>query len=241
MKTVFFASAAVAALIAAPAVAQETVGSAGVAYNYADAKGIESHGATIDGIVATPIFGDWTVTMKAAGSYADTDIIGDDTALSGQVFLTKKLDTVRVGGFVGSSDAFGATQTEIGAVAQKYFNQVTLTGALSYANINNVIEGADADIINVQAEAAYYATPALRLAAGVAYSEGDILDIDGETFAAKVGAEYQFASSPYSVFASYTYTDADYSVETDGFNIGVRYNFGGGLQARDQAGAGFGL
>lgn len=241
MKTVFFASAAVAALIAAPAVAQETVGSVGVAYNYADAEGIESNGVTVDGIVATPAFGDWTVTFKGAGSYVDTDIVGDDTTLAGQVFLTKKLDTVRVGGFVGSSDVAGATMTEVGAVAQKYFDRVTLTGAVSYGNVNNLYAGADADVWNVQAEAAYYATPALRLAAGVAYNNFDVLGADADNYAAKIGAEYQIAQSPYSVFASYTYVDADNGIETDGVNIGVRYNFGGGLQARDQAGAGFGL
>lgn len=242
MKTVFFASAAVAALIAAPAVAQETVGSVGVAYNYADADGIEAHGATIDGIVATPVFGDWTVTFKGEGSYVDADFIGDDTALAGSVFLTKKLDTVRVGGFVGSSDVLGATQTEIGAVAQKYFNQVTLTGAVSYANVNNLVEFNDADVWTVQAEAAYYATPALRLAAGVSYSDQQVADLDGEVFAAKVGAEYQFASSPYSVFASYTYADADdLALESNAIKVGVRYNFGGNLQARDRAGAGLGL
>ena len=241
MKTVFFASAAAAALIAAPAIAQETVGSVGVAYNYADAEGVEANGATIDGIVATPIFGDWTVTFKGEGSYVDADITGEDTALAGKIFMTTKLDTVRVGGFVGSSDVLGATMTEVGAVAQKYFEQATLTGAVSYGNVNNVVAAADADVWSAKAEAAYYATPALRLAAGVSYDNVDLLGDDAETWSGKVGAEYQFSASPYSVFASYTYTDADTGIQAEGFNVGVRYNFGGGLQARDQAGAGFGL
>lgn len=239
MKTVFFASAAVAALIAAPAFAQDATGSVGVSYNYADADGIESNGATIDGIVATPAFGDWTVTFAAAGSYVDADFTGEDTSLAGSVYLTKKLDTVRVGGFVSSSDFLGATKTEVGGVAQKYFQKATLTGAVSYANANNVVMNNDADIWTVAGDVAYYATPALRLVAGASYANVDLLGTDVDVWSAKVGGEYQFAASPYSVYANYTYSDADSIVETDGFNIGVRYNFGGGLQARDQAGAGF--
>lgn len=238
MKTVFFATAAAAAaLIAAPAMAQDAIGSVGVSYDYTDVDGLgETNGATVDGIVATPIFGDWTVTMAGNVAYTDADFAGEDTSVAGAIALTKKIGTYRVGGFYKAAEAYRDTENTFGAVAQKYFDQATLTGVASYSTVY------DQNVWSVAGEAAYYATPALRLAAGVSYSDAEFAGIDGDVWAAKVGAEYQVAQSPYSVFASYTYTDGDdFAIESDGIKVGVRYNFGGGLQARDQAGAGFGL
>ena len=242
MKTVFFASAAVAALIAAPAMAQDTAGSIGLSYQYTDtdagiASGLESHSAIIDGVVATPVFGDWTVTFAGKGTYIDSDMAADEeTTLGGSVALTKAIGTYRVGGFYAAEEFQGSTLNTFGGVAQKYFDRATLTGVVSYGSVY------DADIWSVEADAAYYATEALRLNAGVSFKNADMMGFDGDVLAAKVGAEYQFATSPYSVFASYTYTDADdFAIESDGIKVGVRYNFGGNLQARDRAGAGLGL
>ena len=53
MKTVFLASVAAATLIAAPAFAQDAIGSVGVAYNYADVDGTDINRGVIDGVVAS--------------------------------------------------------------------------------------------------------------------------------------------------------------------------------------------
>ena len=242
MKTVFFASAAIAALIAAPAFAQETAGSAGVSYQYNEAdygavKGIDTDTFAIDGVVATPIFGDWTVTAAAKVENTESDLFKSETNLSGSAALTKVIGTYRVGGFYAAEEMNGATLNTFGAVAQKYFDRATITGVASYGSIY------DNDVWSVQADAAFYATPALRLNAGLGYSNVDNgFGADVDYVAVSAGAEYQFEASPYSVFASYTYTDADkLGLEDNGFKIGARYNFGGNLQARDRAGAALGL
>ena len=163
MKTILLASAAAATLFAAPAFAQDAVGSVGVAYNHskAEAFGAEADldGATVAGVVATPAFGDWTATFNAAGTYSDNDF-GDETTLSGAVHLTKAIEDMRFGGFVGAEEiAGGDTLMTFGAEGQKYFQQATLTGVVSYGTVD------DADLWTVGGEAAFYATPALRLAA----------------------------------------------------------------------------
>ncbi|WP_395945125.1 hypothetical protein [Brevundimonas sp.] len=240
MKTILLASAAAATLFAAPAFAQDAVGSVGVAYNHAKteagAADNDMNGAKIDGVVATPAFGDWTVTFNAAGTYTDSDFGGDETGLSGAVHLTKAVEDMRFGGFVSGEELpLGYTLTTFGAEGQKYFDRATLTGVASYGT------AADADLWTVGGEAAFYATPALRLAARASYSD---LDVDGAStdgWSAGVNAEYAFAATPYSVYAGYDRSELeDFDVTVDAFEVGVRYNFGGGLQARDRAGANLG-
>jgi len=240
MKTVFLASVAAATLIAAPAFAQDAIGSVGVAYNYADVEGIDVNRGVIDGTVASPVFGDWTVTFNAEGAYTDVQHGGDETTLAGAVHLSKKIEDMRFGGFVGASEALGGTMTTFGLEGQKYLDRATLTGVASYSNLH------DADIWNVAADAAFYATPQLRLSGGAAYTNVDADNIfigagDVDAWSAGVAAEYQFADTPYSVFGGYDYVkSSDLDVDANVFKIGMRYSFGGGLQARDQAGANLG-
>src|SRR5690606_41772789 len=107
MKTVFLASVAAATLIAAPAFAQDAIGSVGVAYNYADVEGVDVNRGVIDGTVASSVFGDWTVTFNAEGAYTDIDGAGDETTLAGAVHLSKKIEDMRFGGFYGASEQIG--------------------------------------------------------------------------------------------------------------------------------------
>lgn len=237
MKNVFLASVAAATLIAAPAFAQNAIGSVGVAYNYADVEGADVNRGVIDGTVASPVFGDWTVTFNAEGAYTDVDGLGDDTSLAGAVHLSKKIEDMRFAGFVGASEVLGGTMTTFGLEGQKYLERATLTGVASYGTVH------DADIWTVSGDAAFYATPQLRLNAGASYASADNLFIGGDVdgWSAGVGAEYQFANSPYSVFGGYDYAkSSDLDVDANVFSIGMRYSFGGGLQARDQAGANLG-
>ncbi len=240
MKTVFLASVAAATLIAAPAFAQDAIGSVGIAYNYADVEGTDVNRGVIDGTVASPVFGDWTVTFNAQGAYNDIEGLDDDTTLAGAVHLTKKIDDMRFGGFVGASEFLGGTMTTFGLEGQKYLDRATLTGVVSYGTV------ADADIWTVAGDAAFYATPQLRLSGGAAYTNVDADNIfigagDVDAWSAGVAAEYQFADTPYSVFGGYDYVkSSDLDVDANVFKIGMRYSFGGGLQARDQAGANLG-
>jgi long-subunit fatty acid transport protein len=78
--------------------------------------------------------------------------------------------------------------------------------------------------------------PNLRLNAGLGYVAADAagFDIDGTTYGA--GAEYQIGGTPFSVTAGYSHADIE-DIDVDTVSVGLRYSFGGGLQARDRAGA----
>jgi hypothetical protein len=234
MKSLFLATAAVAAFVAAPAMAQTPpTGSIGVTWSNAEVEDFEADSYAIDGVVAGPAFGEWTVTLGAKGGWSDGNI--DDKTFSGQVHLTRDFGGLRAGGFVSAGDAGpSATLWTVGGEVQKYFDKATLTGAVSYGNINEF----DADIWSVGGDAGYYIMPNLRVNGSVAFSSieagGDSVDAYGYG----VAGEYQIASTPMSVYASWDRTTVDdFDVDLDTLSIGLRFNFGGDLQQRERAGA----
>lgn len=230
MKSIFFATAAVAALAAAPAFAQDAVGSFGVTYADSQAElggfDAESDSWALDGSVALPAFGAWTVTL--AGTVSDAE---DETIPSGNVHLTTVVGgDLRVGGFVGAADAYDETLLNAGVEVQKYLGGATLTGVVAYTTA----DGSDVDIWTAGADAAFYVTPNLRLNAGLGYITIDDADVDGLTYSA--GAEYQIGATPFSITGGYAHSDLE-DVDVDTWTVGLRYSFGGGFQARDRAGA----
>ena len=236
MKTVFLASVAAATLIAAPAFAQDAVGSAGIGYVHTDTEGFKTDGAQLDGVGAFQVAPEWTVTVNGAINYADSNA-GDDTVGSAAAHLTKTFGSdLRAGGFVGVSDIGGENYFTVGGEVQKYLASTTLTGLVSYTDL----DGADAWTFG--GDAAYYVNPSLRLNAGVSYNNVDV-DTFGkvDAWAYGVGAEYQLDNSPISLFGGYqrvSFNDVD--LDSDNFTIGARYNFGGALQTLDRAGANLG-
>lgn len=238
LKSLTIASAAVLAFAAAPAMAQDAVGSFGVTYSDSSAElaGLKADGETwsLDGVTALPAFGEWTVTLAGAVSSVDFGA-GDETVVNGSAGLSRVFGgDLRFGGFVGATDLDGDTAWTFGAQAQKYLAGATLTGLVAYTNIDDI----DADVWTIGADAAIYATPNLRLNAGISYNDIDALGGSADAWSYGAGAEYQIGSSPFSVAGGYTRTEvSDLDLDVDTFRIGLRYSFGGGLQARDRAGA----
>lgn len=239
MKTLFLATAAVAAFAAAPALAQTApTGSLGATWSQAETdvggSDFEADGYAIDGVVAGPVYGDWTVTFGAQMAWAD-GTIDDDKVFSGQLHLTKNFNGVRAGGFVSASDSVpGATLWSVGAEAQKYFDKATLTGAVSYGSISEL----DADLWSVGVDGGYYVLPNLRVNANAAYSEIQVADTETNAFSYGAAAEYQINSTPMSVYASWGRTTLDdFDLDVDTVSLGLRFNFGGDLQQRERAGA----
>lgn len=232
MKSLLLATAAVATFAAAPALAQDAVaGSIGIQYSEADVdapSNLETW--SLDGVAAMPAFGDWTVTLAA--DIDNTEFFGDDdTSASGSVGLSKMFGAdTRLGGFVAASDVGDETAWTGGFRAQKYLSQATLTGVVAYTDVF------DTDVVTVSADAAFYATEALRLNAGVAYDSIDSGDFDAWTY--NVGAEYDIGSTPFAVTAGYAKSEFDGGGDVDTWSLGVRYTFGGNQQSRDRAGAG---
>ena len=237
MKTILLATAAAATLIAAPAFAQESVGSVGLGYTHTDTDGFKTDGATLDGVTAMKVAPEWTVTLNGAVAYSDSDL-GDDTVGAAAAHLTKTFGSdLRAGGFVGVSDIGGENYFSVGGEMQKYLASATLTGVVAYTDL----DGSAAWTIG--GDAAYYVNPSFRLNAGVSYSNVDADQGEADVWAYGAGAEYQFANSPFSVNGSYQRVSTDFAnadVDADVFMIGARYNFGGTLQSLDRAGANLG-
>ena len=235
MKSLFLATAAVAAFAAAPALAQSgPVGSVGVSYASSEVElgGLEadtdSYG--IDGVVAVDAFSGWTATFAGSIDHSDD---ADDTGVSGTAHLTRMAGSdVRFGGFVGAADAGDETAWTVGAEAQKYLAGATLTGSLAYATVDDL----DIDAWTLGADAAFYPMANLRLNVGASYSSLDAGGDDADLWTYGAGAEYEIANTPFSVAAGYTRGDVE-DVTIDTWTIGLRYSSGGGLQARDRAGA----
>ena len=233
MKSLLLVTSAIAAFAAAPALAQDgPVGSVGINYGNTEfdlgGVGGDADSWAVDGVVAMPAFGDWTVTVAAnASEYEDAD----DTTLVGTAHLTTPVGSdLRVGGFVGATDVADETALTGGFEVQKYLSRATLTGVVAYTTADDV----DLDAWSVGGDAAFYVTDALRLNAGVSWMTIDDADVDGLTYG--VGAEYEIARSPFSVTAGYSHSDIE-DLDIDSWTVGLRYSFGGGLQARDRAGA----
>ena len=237
MKTLFLASAAAAALFAAPALAQDAIGSVGLTYSNPSIEiagdDFDADVWTVDGTVAIPA-NNWTVTFNGAIDYVKAYGEDDTTGAAAAHLTTMVAGDVRVGGFVaGNGIGSGDTVYTVGAEAQKYLAGSTLTGVVAYTSADDL----DADIWTIGGDAAFYVMPNLRLNAGVSYNNVDAQfgDIDAWTYG--VGGEYEFTGTPFSVAAGYTRADID-SIDVDTWSLGLRYSFGGGLQARDRAGAG---
>ena len=235
MKSLLLVTASIAAFAAAPALAQDgPVGSVGVSYGNSEAElgGASADADTwaVDGVVAMPAFGEWTVTVAANASQFD-DGSSDDTMVAGTAHLTTLVGSdLRVGGFVGAADVADETALTGGFEVQKYLSRATLTGVVAYTTADDV----DLDAWSVGGDAAFYVTDALRLNAGVSWMTIEDADVDGVTYG--VGAEYEIASTPFSVTAGYSHSDIE-DLDVDSWTVGLRYSFGGGLQARDRAGA----
>jgi hypothetical protein len=237
MKSLLLLTASLAAFAAAPALAlaqDGPVGSVGVTYGNSEVElggfSADSDAWGIDGVVAMPAFGEWTVTIAADANQFD-DGASDDTIFAGTAHLTTLVGSdLRIGGFVGAADVADETALTAGFEAQKYLANANLTGVVAYTTADDV----DLDIWSVGGDAAFYVTDALRLNAGLSWMTIDDADVDGVTYG--VGAEYQIARTPFSATAGYSHSDIE-GLDVDSWTVGLRYSFGGGLQTRDRAGA----
>lgn len=236
-KKLFATAALIAAAVSAPAFAQN-IGSVGAAVNYTDidSKALNGNGTStvIDGSVAIPLKGAWTVTANGDVSISDNDL-SDQTVASGAAHLTTKIgDTWRVGGFTALSRPSNDTLWAVGGEAQKYFSNVTLSGLAAYGQSNDL----DADLYTVRGDVRYFVSDNFRLDAGAAWSRIDT-NVNADLWDVNVGGEYKFASTGWSTFAKYTHSESDdlADLKADAVKVGLRYTFGGSLKDRDRAGA----
>lgn len=243
MKSLFLATAAVAAFAAAPAFAQDSVGSVGVRYSNTDvevgAVDGEAEGLTIDAAVAVPVTAEWTVTLDGGFAYnIDGADDADDSSVNGRIHASRAFGSTRIGAFAGGTEAGDEQLWSFGAEAQHYLNEkVTLTGSLAY----ETLDGVDADIWSVGGDAAYFISPNFRLNGGAGWSTVDAGGVDVDGWSANVGGEYQFAGTGISITANYGHAELeDVDLKADTINVGLRFSFGGDLKTRERSGADLG-
>lgn len=234
MKTLLFASAfAVAALASAPAFAQ-TTGFAGAAVSRAE---LETPFGNTDGESYSAGGSVYLPTSEALGFQLDLSASDADDAeatINGAAHVVTAMSKGRIGGFVAASTTDGDTLWGVGAEGQVYVDeQITLAGVLAYAKEDE----ADIEVVGAGGQGRFFATDNFRIDANIGYL--DVQDVDVSIWVAGVGAEYQFAKVPVSVFGGYSRIGAeDVDVTADIFSLGVRYNFGGAsLKQRDRSGA----
>lgn len=241
MKLRMFATAAVVvAALSTPAFAQDATGSVGVSASQVEVEvgGLEGDGQAyaIDGSVAFKASEAWTVTLQGVGATTDGDL-GDDESFSAGAALTYAGSDWRVGPAVSYADLGSEGLWTVSGVAQKYFDTVTLSGAVSYGNIDDV----DADIWSVGGEARFFVSDNFRIDAGLAYASADVAGVDVDGWNLGLDGEYQFAGTPWSLTGGYSHaTVDDVDLDSDTFTVGFRYSFGGDLKARDRSGADLG-
>jgi hypothetical protein len=235
MKNVLFASAALAVVaLAAPAFAQDATGYVGGSYTHGDTEGLETDTWGLNGAVAFDATE--TLGVQIDAGYANTAFDGfdSDDTYGATAHLFTRNDAWAIGGFAGVSDSDSNTAWTAGVEGAKYLGAVTLAGTVAYANGE---ESSD-DAWGVGGEARYFVSDNFRLNAGLGWAEAEDLNV----WSAGLGAEYQTASSPFSIYGGYNHVKFDdVDVESDQFTIGLRYNFGGQtLKGRDRSGASFG-
>lgn len=241
MKTLLLATAAAAALFAAPAMAQDSgVGSAGVTLgaSQVDVLGSEAtiETAAVDVAVATDIAG-FTVTIDGGFNTGLDDDDGVDSSVAGRIHGSKAFGDFRAGAYFGSSEVLGDYMQTYGVEGQYYMDQLTLSGSVAYETIDDV----DADAWSVAGDVAYFISPNFRVNGGLGFTKIEAFGGDADAWQGDVGGEYKFGESPFSAFANISHAeleDADLSVDT--FTFGVRLSFGGDLQTRDRKGGDLG-
>jgi opacity protein-like surface antigen len=236
-KNLFAAAAVVAFLGSAVAANAQTVGHIGANYSRVDA---DVAGADVDGDVYQ-LEGAVRFDLGSLGAQVDgavTDYDGDDTSFGATGHINTKVGNGLIGGFAGVETADDITVWGVGVEGQANINgKTSLYGQAGYGNVDDAF---DADIWAVRGEVRYFVADNFRLKGQVGYATVDAgSNID--TWNAGVEAEYQFAETPFSVWAGYDHADSDdIDTNSDTLRIGVRYTFGGSLKDRDQSGASLG-
>jgi len=234
MKTLLFATAfTVAALAAAPSFAQVS-GYAGASVTHAE---LDTPIGNADGesfSAGGSLFARSNETLGFQFDLSGSDADDVEGTLSGAAHVVGDMSNGRIGAFVAASTTDGDTLWGVGAEGQTYVNeQITVAGTLAYAKSDE----ADIELVGVNGQGRYFASDNFRVDANIGYA--DVQDVDVSFWVAGLGAEYQFAAAPISLFGGYSHvTVDDADISADIVSLGVRFNFGGlSLKQRDRTGA----
>jgi len=171
----------------------------------------------------------------------DPDVVGgsdvDAYGLAGHLFT--RSDDWLFGGFAGYAKLDGGAGADsdewtVGAETQRYLERTTAGASLAYIKDDD----ADIDAVLLEGDLKHFYTDNFSLGANLGFGNADTGGSDGAVVTAGLGAEYQFASFPVSVFGGYQYADIDdANLDTGAVSVGARWNWGGqSLIERNHAG-----
>lgn len=240
MRTFLTATVAAAALFGAATAAQaQAVGHVGANWTHSDADvagfDVDGDAFQLEGAAAFKLGG---LGAQVDGSFTDGEDVNSTWAATGH--LNGTLGGALAGGFVGFEANDDVTTWGLGVEAQADLAPNTvLYGQLGYGQNDNDL-GADADLWAVRGELRQYFAENIRLSGSVGYTNVDPKGFSSaDVWNFGVEGEYQFAGTPFSLYAGYVRTEADdVDLSADTFQLGARYTFGGAtLRGRDAAGA----
>jgi hypothetical protein len=191
---------------------------------------IEEDGWAIEG--ATAFKASPRLSAQLGASFADSDDGDNSFAMNGH--LNSRNSKRLIGAFAGVGEVADDTFWAVGAEGELYKGNVTLAGAVGYGTFDD----SDTDTLGLDGEIRYFASPNFRIDGEVGFSNIDSGGGEEDATTFGVGAEYQLASTPFSIFGGLSRTEFDEADDTtDTFSIGGRLNFGGTLRDRDRKGA----
>jgi len=234
MKKLLLGAAAALAM-AAPGVASAQSGFVDLGYATTDISGgPEADTLALGGAYAWG--GNGSLGFQVDGVFGSHEFDGggdvDTYNLGGHLF--HRNESHMFGGFVGfgNTDFGGGAEYDYwtgGLEGAYYMSRTTLNGVLSYSDAEDL----NTNITALDLGATHFVTDNFSFGGNLGFGQID----GGSDFTAfGVGAEYQFASFPISLYGGYNTTDFD-GTDVDVLSLGVRWNFGGTLLERDRNGA----
>jgi hypothetical protein len=229
LKTQLLTAAALAAILAMPALAHAQTGYVDASYRNVDAGG----GASLDGFMV----GGAAVTeldgfkLQFNANHARVGTGGANIAASDfTAHVYKQNDSYAVGLYASATDDVGAGAYGIGAEGSKYWGNLTVGASVSY----NSIDGGG-DLADYGVNARYFVLPDLSV--GANYDRFEVTGGGGGLNGYGIDAEWK-TKSPVSLFASWSQLSANGGGDINKYSVGARWYFGGGsLKDQERSGA----
>jgi len=237
MKNLLLGAAAAVAIAAPASAFADTSGYIEGGYETSEYDGGGDFDALHLGGGIAQDFGGWGVQFDARTVNQEWDGAGDYSHGYAAVHAFTSGGAWDFGGYIGLLDYYGDSGKMIGAETRTAFGNISLNGALGYADFENF--GSDYNALDLRVNGAYFLNPNFAINAGIGHTDWES-GIDSDALDLSLGATYQFANS-FALYGEYVNTDGDNTFgdwEIDTFRIGVRYNIGGGdLQTVTNEGA----
>lgn len=181
------------------------------------------------------------VGAQLDGNIASYDDGGDSNIgwrLNGHLFFNA--GAWRAGGLFGTSsidaDGIEPKATHWGVEGQYDFGRIVLGASAIWGDADGIISP-QLDYDNIDFNGAFYVTDNFVLGGTYAFGSLDNGGSEVDTTNYGIDAEYQLSGAPISLLASWQHWEIDdVPVESEGFTIGARWNWGGTLKERDGAG-----